>query len=646
MKHFVQLLLVLLGSLMLSIGALGQEVEDTLAEPANSKVEFPPIDLPPLEVLEGDGLPEILPDDLEWLTNDEDPVFASPDAIRGGTFRTFILSYPLTLRTVGPDSNGSFAGFLRPIQFGPITWHPQTRQPIPAIATHWAVGKDGRSLYFRINPDARWSDGEPITADDVVFNVKFMRSSQIIAPWYNNYYTEQIRDAKKYDDLTYGIQGAIPRTFQEMFTFYGIGPRPEHFHKMTDNWVAEYNWNPEPTSGPYHVGLVEKGQYIELHRTENWWADDLKYMQNRFNPEVIHIKVIRDMQNAWQHFLSGELDSYGVTRPTYWHDKTKAAEFRRGYIRRYWYYTQLPVPSAGIYLNTADPLLADKQIRFGLAHSMNIERMIQSVLRGDYERLTTFQLGFGEYDNRSITPREFDLEKADQYFVAAGFTERDGEGYRIKRDDNDNIIARLEFAITYGNDSDTQRLLVLQQEARKAGVKLNLDKQDPSASFKKMLEKKHQIAWLTWSSSGFSPRYWEHFHSENAHKTQTNNVTNTAIPEMDELIMKYRSSSDKEERVALAHILEQMVHDHGAVIPTIQVPFTRDAAWQWLELPKWLGTKTSGSLFNSQNTTAGMFSNGGLFWINEEKKKEILAAKDKKRKYSDPVTIVDETHRL
>ena len=632
MKRFIELLILfamtgLVGSLL----AQDDVMDDTDESDAN---KIAPEDL----------LPDELPENLFWQTNNDDPEFASPDAIRGGTFHTWMLAYPLTMRTVGPDSNGRFAGFLRPIQFGPIAFHPQTRQPIPMLATHWALGDDGRSIYFRIHPDAQWSDGERVTADDFVFNLHFMRSEKIVAPWYNNYYTERIKDVKKYDELTYGVRGADAKPEIEMFANYSVGARPEHFHDLTDTWVQDYNWRPEPTTGPYHVASMEDGKYVEFERTKNWWANDLRYVRNRFNPEKIRVTVIRNESTAWLHFLNGELDSFGLTIPEYWHDKTNHEVFKRGYVAKYWFYHRLPVPSAGMYLNTAKPLLDDQNIRYGLAHSMNIEKVIQTVLRGDYERLPTFQLGFGAYDNTSIRPRKFDLKKAAEYFEKAGFETRGRDGIRVKKDEKGNVIARLSFLVTYGTPIHEDRLVVLREEAKKAGVDLRLELLDPSASFKKMLEKKHEIAWLTWSSSGFSPRYWEHFHSANANKPQNNNVTNTSIPEMDPLIMQFRASANLEERIGLAHTLERMVHDHGAVIPTYQVPYTRDAAWRWIELPEWLGTETSGSLINSQATSQG-YSSGGLFWINEERKKEILALKAKRKKM-EPLTIIDQTYRF
>ena len=610
---------------------------------AGCEGELPPTEpetgvavLPPIEVGEGDGLPDVLPADLVWETNDADPPFASPEAKRGGTLRTYMLAFPMTVRRIGPDSNGGFAGFLRYNQLGPVTYHPNTRRPIPSLATHWGFGADRRSIYYRLDPNARWSDGVPVTADDFVYAVQFMRSKEIVAPWYNNYYTDRVRDAKRYDQHTIGIQGADPKPLAEMHYQYAFGPVPRHFHepRLTENWVKDTNWEIEPNTGPYQISKIEKGKSIELTRKDDWWANDTKYNRHRFNPDKVRVRVIRDMNVAYQHFLKGELDAFGLVLPQYWHEKATGEAYDNGYIAKYWFYNDLPVPSAGMYLNTAGPLLADPRIRFGVAHAMDFERVIDTVLRGDYDRLPTFQLGFGEYDNRDIEAREFDIDKANGYFDAAGFSERDGEGIRV-RDGQ-----RLSLRVTYGAPHHTERLVILQEEARKTGLDLELQLLDSSSSFKTMQEKNHQIAWMAWNSQGLSPRYWEHFHSANANKPQTNNLANHANPEMDDLIMTYRASSDPAERVALARRLEQMVHDSGVVIPTFQVPYTREAAWRWLKLPAGLGTRTTGSLFNSQALSAGIFASGGLFWIDEEEKARTLAAMDEGRSF-EPVTVIN-----
>ena len=618
-----------------ALAACQGEVDETQSETASSAAV-----LPPIEVAEGDGLPDELPAGLVWETNDTDPTFASPDAKRGGTFRTSMLSFPLTIRRVGPDSNGSFAGPLRYNQLGPVTYHPNTRRPIPSLATHWAYGPDGRSLYYRLNPKARWSDGAPVTADDYIFAVKFMRSKQIVAPWYNNYYTERIRDVKRYDDHTIGIQGADPKPLHEMHYQYAFGPVPKHFHepRMTEDWVQATNWEIEPNTGPYQISKVDKGKTIEMSRKADWWANDERYLRHRFNPDKIRYRVIRELNVAYQHFVKGELDTFGLVLPLYWHEKARGPEYDAGYIAKYWFYNDLPVPSAGMYLNTENPILADARVRFGLAHAMNFDRVIETVLRGDYDRMPTFQLGFGDYDNRLIHAREFDIDKANAYFDDAGFAERGGDGIRV-RDGQ-----RLSLRVTYGAPHHTERLVILREEARKAGVELELQLLDGSSSFKTMQEKKHEIAWMAWASQGLSPRYWEHFHSANAGKPQTNNLANHANPEMDDLIMSFRASSDLEERIALAHRLEQMVHDSGVVIPTFQVPYTREGAWRWVKLPEWLGTRTTGALFNPHRLSAGIFSSGGLFWIDEAEKERTLEAMDEGMAF-EPLAVMNIDYR-
>ena len=620
-SRFVTLATFVSALLMVGCGQVEEAIDAEDSETSEIDDDLEVVELPPIAVAEGDGLPDELPSDLEWRTNDSDPEFASPDAIQGGTFRTTMSTFPLTLRLVGPDSNGSFTGYLRYNNFGPVSFHPHTRRAIPAIATHWAFGSDGRSIYYRINPKARWSDGEPVTSDDFIFAVQFMRSEQIVAPWYNNYYTDRIRDVKAYDEYTYGVQGADAKPMDEMHYNYGFSPKPRHFHVMSNKWVEQYNWSPDPTTGPYHVGEVSKGKYIDLDRTENWWANDERFYRNRFNPARIRIKVIRDVNTAWQHFLKAELDTFGLVLPDFWHDKAQGEEFDNGYIRKFWLYNQLPQPSTGMFMNTNEPMLSERDVRYGIAHALNFERVINTILRGDYERLPTFQLGFGDYDNNTIKPRTYDLDKAAEYFERAGFTERDDAGILV-RDGQ-----RLSFIVSYGQSHHTDRLVILKEEAKKAGLELELQLLDGSAAFKKQQEKKHQISWGGWASQGLSPRYWEHFHSDNAKRTQTNNITAWADPAMDELIMQFRGSSDRAERIELAHVLEQMVHDSGVMVPSFQVPYTREAAWRWVRVPNHIGTPTSGSIFNTQANSAGIFSSGGLLWIDSEIKEETLEAK-------------------
>ena len=561
------------------------------------------------------ALPNALPAKLEWQSNDADPIFASPEAKRGGRFRSFITTFPLTLRLVGPDSNGSFASYMRANNLSLVGIHPNTLNPIPELATHWAFGEDGHSIYYRLDPDARWSDGTPVTADDYTFALEFMRSKFILAPWYNNYYSEIIKDVVKYDRHTIGILGAVAKPREEMLFEYSISPVPQHYHQLDEHWVRDYNWKIAPNTGPYRISDIRKGKYIEFKRKDDWWANDKRYFKHRFNPDYLKIKLIRDINIAYQYFRKGELDSFTLLMPRLWHKKAQGDIYDDGYVGKIKFYNDVPQPIAGLFLNEDAPPLGDRRIRYAIAHAINIDKVINTVLRGDYERLQTAHEGYGDYSNTQIRARQFDIGKANTYLDEAGWDQRGEDGIRVKDGQ------RLSIRVTYYSSGHNDRLVILAQEARKAGIELKLQLLDASAAFKQILENKHQAAWMAWSGGGLSPRYWEFYHSVNAHKPQTNNITNTDNPEMDRKIEAYRQASDKSTRVKLAKELEQLVYEQGSHIPTFKVPYTREAFWRWLKLPEFYGTRTSDQLFSP------LGSSGGLFWIDEDAKHEVETAK-------------------
>lgn len=565
---------------------------------------------------------DALPANLVWETGSELPVTASPEAIQGGTLRMHILAYPLTLRTVGPDSNSSTRGIILENQWSLTGLNTNDETIIPVLAESWAYGDDGKTVYYKLRPDVRWSDGEPVTADDYVFTLEFMRSEAIVAPWYNNYYSEQIVDVRKYDDYTISVTSGVKKPPVDLQLSVSISPTPQHFYELDENFVLNYNWKIAPNTGPYQITEKSmkrgKGKYIELERKKDWWGDNDPAYQNRFNVSKIRYRVIKDNNVAFRFFEKGDIDLFGLVLPELWHQKAQGELYDNGYIHRLKAYTDTRQPARGLFLNQADPLLADQNVRLGLHHSMNFQKMIQTVLRNDYERLPQHYTGYGEFSDASIQPRTFDLNKADEYFNAAGFVTRDAEGYRV----NDQG-QRLSFTVTYGTSIHNDRLVILKEEARKAGVELVLELLDAQASYKKAQEKRHQIAWTGWST-GWRPAYREHYHSENANKPQTNNITNTADPELDVMIDDYRASEDDQEKKALSKQIQRKLHERGAVIPSYQVPYTRLGYWRWLKLPSEnYVTKTGGGLFDLFDPVSG-----GILWLDRDLKKASEEALD------------------
>lgn len=584
------------------------------------------------------GWSATLPADLKWESNDTDPVYADPEAKRGGTFRDFMSSFPLTLRKYGPDSNGGFAAYVRETNLPLLSTHPVTRNPIPMLANQWAFGADNKTLYFRINPKARWSDGQPGTADDWVFTLKMMRSKEINDPWYNNYYSTQISEVTKFDDHTLAITSGTEKSREDLLEALPFTPEPSHAIKLTANWVKEYNWKVLPVTGPYQIGELKKGKSVTFDRVKDWWGNDERYFQHRFNPDRIEIKVLRDQNIAWQHFLRGELDTFPLVMPNWWHDKSKTAEFEKGYIERLWFYNQTPQPPMGLYLNTADPLLSNLDVRLGIQHALALDKMIATLLRGDYQRLNTYGSGQGDFTNTDLKARPFDPALAREFFAKAGFTKTGPDG--ILRNDKGQP---LSLSITYTTAEHAQRLTLLREEAKKAGLNLELNLMDASAGFKSMLEKKHQSAWMAWSGGRY-PAYWEHFHKVNANKPQTNNIMNIDDDRISALVEQYDKAFDFSKKADLSRQIQQRLYELASFVPAYQVPYTRAGAWRWIRLPKVPATPQSDLLYWPLDGSNSGYSFGGLLWIDEAAKAQTRAAIKGGQTFP-PVTITDTTYQ-
>ena len=575
------------------------------------------------------GAAPVLPPDIVWLTNDSDPVFSDPSAQKGGIFHTAILTFPLTLRTVGPDSNSGFRSAILGNQMALIGIHPNTENIVPELATHWAFDPDKKTMYFKLNPKARWSDGRPVTADDFAYTLEFMRSKHIVAPWYNDYYTEEIEKVIVYDDHTLAV--VATKAQPDLYMRVGITPTPRHFYgTLDDTFVRKYNWKIAPNTGPYQISDFQKGKYVKFKRKKDWWAKDLRYFQHRFNVDMVLYDVVRDTTVMWEYFKKGKIDIFGVTFPKYWHVKTQIPMFEKGYAKKIWFFNDTQQSGQGLWLNQDKEIFKDKNLRYAFAHAMNIDKVIKKVLWNDYYRLEHGFVGYGKYSNPAIKARRFDLDKVDMYMKASGW-QRGPDGIYAK----DN--RRFSVEVSYYVDEHTERLVVLKEEAKKAGIELRLQRLDASAAYKKVMEKKHDVAWMGWSTS-LRPQYWEHFHSINAHKPQTNNITNTDDPEMDKLIDAYRNSLDETERISLSLKIQEKIHDIGAFVPTFMVPYVREACWRWFKLPAVPGTKMSNTLFDPFGTTTG-----GLFWYDGNSEAKTRSAM-KKGDSLPPITIIDKTY--
>ncbi|MCM8531681.1 MAG: ABC transporter substrate-binding protein, partial [Lentisphaeraceae bacterium] len=335
-----------------------------------------------------------IPEKLEWITNADFPEIGSSDAKKGGLLQMFMQNFPQTFRVVGPNSNTQFRSYILGNKMSLVAYHPYTKDVIPELATHWAYGADQKTVYFKLDKDARWSDGRAVTAHDYLYILEFMRSKHINAPWYNNYYSEQITEIKAYDNYTISITGKDRKPQDELINSLAAGPIPAHYYgELNEDWEKDYNWAIAPNTGPYQISEYKKGKYVILQRKKDWWAADKKENKNLYNVDRVIYKVIRSEPIAYVYFKKGELDYFPIVKPKLWHGKAKGPLYDSGLIVKHWFYVTVPEGVGGLFFNLDHPLLKNKDIRQGIAHSTNMDGMIADVLKNDYLRMQRFTEG-------------------------------------------------------------------------------------------------------------------------------------------------------------------------------------------------------------------------------------------------------------
>src|SRR5512137_1248237 len=162
-----------------------------------------------------------------------------------------------------------------------------------------------------------------------------------------------------YDDLTLSVSLPQAKIYAPALTG-AIQPCPPHFYQeYGPDYTERYQWRFPPTTGAYEVlpEDIVKGASITQTRVKDWWAKDRKYYRYRFNPDKIVHTVVRDESKAFELFRAGELDTFYLTRPAYWYEKSEIEPVYKGYIERVTFYNRYPNVPLGLYLNVSKPLL-------------------------------------------------------------------------------------------------------------------------------------------------------------------------------------------------------------------------------------------------------------------------------------------------
>ncbi len=550
-----------------------------------------------------------LPEDIQWETNMDDPPIGSPDAIRGGTFHTYLPSYPLTFRLHGPNSNDMFASWRRSVSlYLPLVLrHPTTDNYIPILATHWSVQDDTKTIYYRLNPEAHWSDGEPITADDYVFAFEFLQDPLIRDPFSNRYMEDYFESVDKIDDHTIRIVGK--QESWRPLSDYSFSPLPRHAIELDEEWVERDNYEPPVVQGPYVISNWRTGERVEMSRIDEWWGDEQHYLQGTFNPDRIVVRVITDAERALDYFQRGQLSFLQVNVARMWATQLDIEPIRKGWAHRKQVFVETPQGLYGMIFNLERPMFQNKDFRKALQYLLDFETLNRELMHNAYYRIVSAFEGT-PYQNPDLVPYGFDPRKAREHLQAAGFTQRGSDG--ILRNEQGQ---RARFTLIYPSQGLERHLTVIQNHFRRAGVDMRLQLMDGGAAFNRALERGFDAIMIS-MSAGFYPQPHQYFHSDFKGVAQNNNFWSYGSEHTDELIDTYRFSMDEEERLAAMHELDAIIQDDAIWIPFWMGPYVRFIYWDYVQWPDFYFHRRASALTDNL-----------VFWIDPERKERLERAR-------------------
>ena len=241
---------------------------------------------------------------------------------------------------------------------------------------------------FHLNPLARFSDGQPVRADDVLFSWALLRDHG--RPNHRLFYSKVAR-AEAPDPLTVRFDfGGVPD--RELPLILGLMPiLPRH---ATDAATFEETSMTAPTgSGPYRVSAVRPGASVTLTRNPDYWGRDLPVNRGLWNFDEIRLDYYREANGLFEAFKRGLYDFRVENEPLRWHDGYDFPDARDGKVIREAIKTGMPQPSEFLVFNTRRPMFSDIRVRQALTLLYDFEWINRNYFFGLYAHSAGFFAG-------------------------------------------------------------------------------------------------------------------------------------------------------------------------------------------------------------------------------------------------------------
>jgi peptide/nickel transport system substrate-binding protein len=238
---------------------------------------------------------------------------------------------------------------------------------------------------FTLNPAARFSDGSPVTVEDVLWS--FETLGTVGAPRYHGAWS---RVAKSEAVGERGVRFTFTEPDRELPLILGLRPILKKAQWEGVDF-AESGTSIIPIgSAPYTVDRFEAGRYVYLKRNPDYWGADVPFMRGQANLDEIRMEFFGDGTAMFEGFTSGLLTTMRETNAASWNTRYDFPAVQSGEVVKSIIPHQRPSGIAGFVMNTRRPLFADWRVREAMIHAFNFEQISQTVNGGEDPRITSY----------------------------------------------------------------------------------------------------------------------------------------------------------------------------------------------------------------------------------------------------------------
>lgn len=318
--------------------------------------------------------------------------YVNPDVKKGGKITygvvgTFDNLNPFILKSMRTTARGMWDPDYGNLVYESLLLRsrdePFTLYGLLAETVEW--DEDRTFIQFNLDPKARWSDGQPVTAEDVMFSFELLRDKGRV-PFANRLNLVSKMEKIGERSVRFTFNDKADRETPMIFGLFPVLPK----HAIDPETFDRTSLVPPLGSGPYKIKTVKPGESITYERDPNYWGKDIPSKVGMDNYDQITVQYFLQDTTLFEAFKKGDIDVYPDGSPGHWATAYNFPAVSSGAVIKDTFQSKLPSGMFGFVFNTRRPLFANIKVREGLSLIFDFEWANKTLYSGAYKRTQSF----------------------------------------------------------------------------------------------------------------------------------------------------------------------------------------------------------------------------------------------------------------